>query len=55
LLHGAEGVFADGTKAVAADADAAQAELFEQIGRLKMQLEWVEKKVGPPRLSGSGC
>ena len=46
LLQGAEGVFSDGVKAAAADADAAQAELFEQIGRLKMELEWVKKKVG---------
>jgi transposase len=46
LLQGAEGVFGDGVKAATADADAAQAELFEQIGRLKMELEWVKKKVG---------
>jgi transposase-like protein len=46
LLQGAEGVFADGNKAVAVDAQAAQAELFEQIGRLKMELEWLKKKVG---------
>ena len=29
-------------------AEANQAELFEQIGRLKMELEWLKKKVGPP-------
>ncbi len=46
LLQGAEAVFGDGAKAATADADAAQAELFEQIGRLKMELEWVKKKVG---------
>jgi transposase-like protein len=46
LLQGAEAVFSDGAKTTAADADAAQAELFEQIGRLKMELEWVKKKVG---------
>ena len=28
-------------------AEADQAELFEQIGRLKMELEWLKKKVGP--------
>jgi hypothetical protein len=27
-----------------ADAEARQAALFEQIGRLKMELEWVKKK-----------
>ena len=47
LLHGAAGVFADGHPAAAGDAEAAQAELFEQIGRLKMELEWLKKKVGP--------
>jgi hypothetical protein len=35
-----------------ADRDAAEAilrekELFEEIGRLKMELEWLKKKVGP--------
>lgn len=35
-----------------ADADAVAAqerekELYEEIGRLKMQLEWLKKKVGP--------
>jgi transposase len=28
-----------------ADAVAREAELYEQIGRLKMELEWVKKKV----------
>ena len=46
LLQGAEGVFGDGAKVATADAEAAQSELFEQIGRLKMELEWVKKKVG---------
>ena len=43
LLAGAAAVFEGGTKAVPA-ADGQQAELFEQIGRLKMELEWVKKK-----------
>jgi transposase-like protein len=43
LLAGAAAVFEGGAKA-AAPADAQQAELFEQIGRLKMELEWVKKK-----------
>jgi transposase-like protein len=47
LLQGVEGVFSDGAKVVAVDAEAVQAELFEQIGRLKMELEWLKKKVGP--------
>jgi transposase-like protein len=47
LLAGAEGVFANGLKADTADAEAQKAELFEQIGRLKMELEWLKKKVAP--------
>lgn len=43
LLAGAEGIFANGTKADT-EAETRQAELFEQIGRLKMELEWVKKK-----------
>jgi transposase-like protein len=47
LLTQAETLFANGTRAVTADAEAQKAELFEQIGRLKMELEWLKKKVGP--------
>jgi transposase-like protein len=47
LLAGAEEVFATGVKAEAADAEAEKAALFEQIGRLKMELEWLKKKVAP--------
>jgi transposase-like protein len=44
LLAGAEAVFASGTK-VASAAEEQQSELYEQIGRLKMELEWLKKKV----------
>jgi len=44
LLAGATGVFESGAKAATAAAEGQQAELFEQIGRLKMELEWVKKK-----------
>jgi transposase-like protein len=47
LLSGAEAVFTGGAKAATNDAEAEKAELFEQIGRLKMELEWLKKKVGP--------
>ncbi len=46
LLVGAEQVFSNGSRAITADAEAEKAELFEQIGRLKMELEWLKKKVG---------
>ena len=45
LLTGAEGVFGSTAQAASADAKARQAELFEQIGRLKMELEWLKKKL----------
>ncbi|MCZ2342188.1 MAG: transposase [Bacteroidales bacterium] len=46
LLQGAEGVFSDGKSTTTVDSPTVQAELFEQIGRLKMELEWLKKKVG---------
>jgi len=44
LLAGAESIFAAGAKAATSDGEAVQAELYEQIGRLKMELEWLKKK-----------
>jgi putative transposase len=45
LRAGAESIFADGVKATSAATEALQGELYEQIGRLKMELEWLKKKV----------
>jgi len=47
LLAGADQVFSHGSKVTTGDPEAEKAELFEQIGRLKMELEWLKKKVGP--------
>ena len=47
LLAGADQVFSHGSQTALADVEAQKAELFEQIGRLKMGLEWLKKKVGP--------
>src|SRR5262249_10071797 len=47
LLAGAEAIFANGAKAASADAQVREAELYEQIGRLKMELEWMKKKLPP--------
>lgn len=44
LVHGAEQVFAAKLNAGGNDGEARQAELYEQIGRLKMELEWLKKK-----------
>jgi transposase len=43
LLAGAEAVFASGAKAAGPQEDRS-AELYEQIGRLKVELDWVKKK-----------
>ena len=44
LLAGAEDLFGKGSRAAAPDHEALQAQLYEQIGRLKMELDWVKKK-----------
>src|SRR3954466_14167397 len=44
LLAGAEAIFSDGPNAANDDALALQAQLYEQIGRLKVELDWVKKK-----------
>jgi transposase len=43
LLEGAAGLFEDGRGKRAEDA-ANDQELYEQIGRLKMEVEWLKKK-----------
>ncbi len=43
LLAGAEQVFANGPRA-AGPAEDKTPELYEQIGRLKVELDWVKKK-----------
>jgi transposase len=45
LLQGAEELFAGGSTAGSKNSEAQEAELYEQIGRLKMELEWLKKKV----------
>ena len=48
LLDGVESLFAGGGKPDKgkSQAEAQAVELFEQIGRLKMELEWLKKKAG---------
>jgi putative transposase len=43
LLDGVESLFGDGRKRPQEDGQAVQAELYEQIGRLKMEVEWLKK------------
>ena len=44
LLEGAAGLFEDGRGQRAVEDAASEQELFEQIGRLKMENEWLKKK-----------
>ncbi len=44
LLEGATELFADGRRKPPDDTSNAEQELYEQIGRLKMQVEWLKKK-----------
>lgn len=46
LLDGLEGLFENGTTGRRPDPEKLQTELYEQIGRLQMELAWVEKKSG---------
>ena len=45
LLDNAEELFQSGAKSSSAEHEALQAQLYEQIGRLKTELDWLKKKV----------
>ena len=44
LLEGVAGLFEDGRGKRTDEAAANEQELYEQIGRLKMEVEWLKKK-----------
>lgn len=44
LLDNAEELFQSGVKTSSAEHEALQAQLYEQIGRLKTELDWLKKK-----------
>ncbi len=44
LLAGAEDLFSQGRKVLVTDHEALQAQLYQEIGRLKMELDWLKKK-----------
>ena len=44
LLMGVPELFADGRRRPKDDTSAGEDELYEQIGRLKMEVEWLKKK-----------
>lgn len=45
LLDGAESLFQDGRRRERDEGQAVQAELYERIGRLNMEVEWLKKSV----------
>lgn len=45
MLTGANQVFEDGSARAAASDEPSTASLYEQIGRLKVELEWLKKKL----------
>ena len=45
LLAGAESLFRDGRRRGSDEGQALQAELYERIGRLNMEVEWLKKSV----------
>lgn len=44
LLDGAESLFRDGRRREQDESQSIQAQLYEQIGRLNMEVEWLKKK-----------
>jgi transposase-like protein len=45
LLDGVETLFRDGRRREREDGQALQADLYERIGRLNMEVEWLKKSV----------
>jgi len=46
LLEGAPDIFSTRAARVAQDEEALKAQLYQQIGQLKVELDWLKKKVG---------
>ena len=44
LVEGAEELFQSGAKTSSVEHEALEAQLYEQIGRLKTELDWLKKK-----------
>ena len=45
LLEGVETLFRDGRRREREEGQALQAELYEKIGRLNMEIEWLKRRV----------
>jgi transposase len=46
VVEGVPSLFSNGNRVAGKEEEALIAELYEQIGRLKMELEWLKKKSG---------
>ena len=53
LVEGAEGVFENGKGKKSTNDEPQATELYEQIGRLNVQLEWLKKKVAEDSEGGA--
>jgi transposase-like protein len=51
LLEEGPAVFSSNTARQQREQEVSESELYEQIGRLKMELEWLEKRSCPIRLT----
>lgn len=49
LLEGAAEIFSNGKRAAANDDEELKAELYQQIGKLQMEVDWLKKKSGLSR------
>lgn len=49
LLEGAAGIFSEGPRAAEAADEELKAELYQQIGKLQVELDWLKKKSGLSR------
>jgi putative transposase len=47
LLEAAPGIFAERGRQREKAAEELQAQLYQQIGQLKVELDWLKKKLGP--------
>lgn len=47
LLEAAPGVFSERTDQREKEGEALRDQLYQQIGQLKVELDWLKKKVGP--------
>jgi transposase-like protein len=49
LLEGAAEIFSNGKRAAADDDEELKAELYQQIGKLQVEVDWLKKKSGLSR------